>query len=112
VVSWRSVLAIIEGEPDRSAYVDVAAPDLDPRELAELLERVLSTEALTPAREPSDTLVVEVHGFARLGSDPERGALLVTLGEGRRRRPLVVEHLCRHCRSVVRALPAPHLTLH
>lgn len=77
---------------DRSGYVDVAAVDLDPRELAGLLERVLSLEALAGAREPSGTLVVEVHRIARLARDPARGALLATLGEGRRRRPLVVDH--------------------
>lgn len=97
----------------RSGYVEVAAPDLDPRQLAELLDALLSGEALAVPRQPAHaTLVVEVIGFARIGSDPAHGALLATLGEGAQGRPLVVERPARRRSPAARPVPGRGPTLH
>jgi len=98
---------------DRSGYVEVAAPDLDPRELAGLLDALLFSEALAVARQPGhDTLVVELLGLARIGSDPAQGALLATVGEGAQARPLVVERPGQRRSPAPRRLPGPGPTLH
>lgn len=98
---------------DRSGYVEVAAPDLDPRELAELIDALLSSEALAVARQPAHvTLIVEVLAFARAGSDPDQGALLAQLGEGAQGRPLVVERPARRRPPAARPVPGPGPTLH
>jgi len=100
-------------------HVKVAPHDPDLAALADELERALAAASyeLTPVASRA-TLVVEVHRLAREARPPdgERRALLVTLGEGRARRPIVVEDdpdQRRHAaRALLDALPRPPQALH
>jgi len=109
----RALDARVFGSP-RSVYVEVAPQDPELASFAEELERALAAAAYTLAPFPlRATLVVEVHGFARSGHDGEkaRRAVLLSVGEGRKRRPLILDHgpgqRARAVRALLEALPAP-----
>jgi len=98
----------------RSVYIDVAAQDPELLAFADELERALSAACYSLATERAGaTLVVEVHGVARSAGRRGPGAqtLLLTVGHGRARRPLLVDHApgqqARAARALLEALPGP-----
>jgi hypothetical protein len=79
----------------RSVYVEVAPADPELSSFARELERALAAAAYTLVTERAQaTLVVEVHGFARSAVARGRGrdTVLMTVGRGRARHPLVLDH--------------------
>jgi len=94
----------------RSVYVEVAPGDPDLASFAEALEQALGAAAYTLARDRSRaTLVVEVRGFARSVSG-ERAGVMLAVGRGADRRPLVLDHApgqwAPAARTLLAALPA------
>jgi hypothetical protein len=89
------------------------------QEFAEELERALAAASSRDTRAPGDVaLVVDVHRLVGSGqcSEKARRALLVTVGEGPSRRPLVVDHWrgegSRAARALLDALPRSEPAVH
>lgn len=103
----------------RSVYVEVAPNDPELASFAEELERALAAASCTLTTDRARaTLVVEVHRFVRPAGPLERGrhAVLLTAGDGRIRRPLLLDHGigqgAQAARALLAALPGPRPTAH
>jgi hypothetical protein len=96
----------------RSVYVEVAPNDPELASFAEELERALATASYTLVGDRTRaTFVVEVHRCAPSAGARGRNAVLLSVGDGRARHPLLLDHRpgqrARAARALLEALPGP-----